>query len=134
MVFVCVLVAGASCYSQDVLSGHGQLLIVTSNDWTAKQGSLQLYERPSDESTWVPIGAPMPVVLGRTGLAWGIGLHQVVDKNGPYKKEGDGKSPAGIFSLGSAFGFASSGEMRQLKIDYLPLNQYIIDFETLSFH
>src|SRR5262249_1193859 len=34
----------------------------------------------------------------------------------------DGKSPAGIFSLGSAFGFAPSSEMRHLKVEYLPLH------------
>jgi L,D-peptidoglycan transpeptidase YkuD (ErfK/YbiS/YcfS/YnhG family) len=38
----------------------------------------------------------------------------------PGKVEGDGKSPAGIFSLGSAFGFAP----RSLKVDYLLLDAY----------
>lgn len=125
---------GMPCYSQDVLSGHCQLLVVTNNNWTAKQGSLQLYERPNDDSMWVATGAPISVVLGRTGLAWGIGLHSIVDQSGPCKKEGDGKSPAGIFSLGNAFGFASSIEMSHLKIDYFPLNQYVEAVDDPSSH
>lgn len=125
MIFLSALIGGTSCDAQDVFSGHGQLLVVTNSDWTAKQGSLQLYERTSDDSTWVAIGAPVPVVLGSKGLAWGIGLHLGVDHNEPCKKEGDGKSPAGIFSLGHAFGFAPNVEMGHLKIDYFSLNQYI---------
>jgi hypothetical protein len=69
IIFLCAFVTRASCYSQDVLSEHGQLLVVTNSDWTAKQGGLQLYERSSDHSTWVAIGAPIPVVLGGKGLA-----------------------------------------------------------------
>jgi D-alanyl-D-alanine dipeptidase len=112
------------CYPQDSLAGRHQLLVVTTQDWDEKQGKLILYERSSDNSVWIPIQAPIPVVLGKNGLAWGIGLHPMKTK-ASYKKEGDGKSPAGIFSLGSAFGFAPDSEMRHLKIEYLPLHELI---------
>ena len=42
--------------------------------------------------SWRRAGAPIPVVVGRGGV-------------GP-KKEGDGRSPQGIFPLGPAFGYA----------------------------
>jgi L,D-peptidoglycan transpeptidase YkuD (ErfK/YbiS/YcfS/YnhG family) len=45
------------------------------------------------------------VSLGRNGMAWGRGLHTEPD-HGPFKKEGDGKSPAGVFALVRAFGVA----------------------------
>lgn len=113
-----------SCYSEDSLAGHRQLLVVTTQDWDEKQGTLALYERSSNDSTWILVRTHIPVVVGKNGLAWGIGLHPSV-KEGFYKKEGDGRSPAGIFSLGSAFGFTPSSEMRQLKMEYLPLNEFI---------
>ena len=45
------------------------------------------------------------MALGRTGSAWGLGLHPA-QADGPQKQEGDGRSPAGVFALGTAFGYA----------------------------
>ena len=89
-----------------MLQGHHQLLVVTAENWDAIQGKMQLYERESDAAHWTPIGTCIPVVLGRKGLAWGIGLHPIAENSTLQKKEGDGKSPAGMFALGPAFGFA----------------------------
>jgi zinc D-Ala-D-Ala dipeptidase len=111
------------CCSQDILARHHQLLVVTSKTWEEKQANLQLYERENDVSTWNPVGTSLPVVLGKAGLAWGIGLHPQTNETHPIKMEGDQKSPAGIFSLGSAFGLAP--EMNHLKMEYLHLNQHI---------
>jgi L,D-peptidoglycan transpeptidase YkuD (ErfK/YbiS/YcfS/YnhG family) len=49
----------------------------------------------------------MPVSLGRSGLAWGRGLHAAQD-DGPRKREGDGRSPAGVFELRGMTGYASA--------------------------
>lgn len=108
---------------KDSLTGHQQLLVVTTQGWSEKQGKLVLYER-AEASEWIPVQAPIPVVIGKNGLIWGIGLHPMKAEVS-YKKEGDGKSPAGIFSLGTAFGFAPNSEMRQLKLNYLPLHEFI---------
>lgn len=40
-------------------------------------------------------------------MAWGCGLYQS-PAQGPFKKEGDGRSPAGVFALPSAFGSAEA--------------------------
>src|SRR5271169_3222134 len=93
--FACLM--AQYCYLLD-LTGHHQLLVVTTPNWDEKQGELRLYERASDVSDWISIRT-IPVVIGRAGLAWGIGLHPADTKMMPRKKEGDGKSPAGIFSL-----------------------------------
>ncbi len=106
------------------LAGHHQVVLVTTQGWDEKQGELILYERSSDDSAWTAVQGPFPVVLGKNGLAWGIGLHPM-KAQGSYKQEGDGKSPAGIFSLGSAFGFAPHSEMGQLRVKYLQLHEFI---------
>lgn len=45
-----------------------------------------------------------PVVVGKHGMAWGRGVHAYWMLSGTHKKEGDGKTPAGLFKLGVAFG------------------------------
>jgi L,D-peptidoglycan transpeptidase YkuD (ErfK/YbiS/YcfS/YnhG family) len=80
-----------------------QLVIVRAGSWKSTTGTLQRYER-SGGGSWQPTALSISVNLGRNGLAWGRGL-QVSQESGPQKTEGDQKSPAGAFVLGSAFGY-----------------------------
>ncbi len=82
-----------------------QLLVVRAAHWAAASGSLQRYDR-QDGGSWRSVGDPIPVNLGRNGLAWGRGL-QSPKEPGPRKREGDGRSPAGVFSIEKAFGAAA---------------------------
>jgi L,D-peptidoglycan transpeptidase YkuD (ErfK/YbiS/YcfS/YnhG family) len=45
--------------------------------------------------------------------------------DGPAKIEGDNKAPAGIFRLGTAFGYAPGRAARWVKLPYLPLTKQI---------
>jgi len=98
------------------LASSRQLLLVVTKSWSVAEGTLQQFE--SKNKTWQPVGAPVRVVVGRKGLGWGRGLHAEQTNSTPQKKEGDGKSPAGIFRLSSAFGYATSAEMKLLKLPY----------------
>jgi len=89
-----------------VARANRQLLLVRSSSWTTSWGTLQQYERTAT-GAWVAADAEFPVDLGRHGMAWGRGLHPR-PTSGASKTEGDGKSPAGVFALGSAFGAADS--------------------------
>lgn len=80
-----------------------QLLVVTTENWSTPTGSLQRYER--EDHTWKKVGEAIDIKLGRNGLGWGIGLHEVPKDAKFIKKEGDGKAPAGIFRLNQAFGY-----------------------------
>lgn len=81
-----------------------QLLVVTTKNWSAPTGTLQRYEL--NDTSWQKIGDEIDIKLGRNGLGWGIGLHEVPKDAQIIKKEGDGKAPAGIFKLKQAFGYA----------------------------
>lgn len=83
----------------------GQLVIVLAPNWDALQGELHRYER--GEAGWQEVGQGHPVMLGRNGSAWGLGLHPM-PQPGPQKREGDGRSPAGVFALPGAFGYAEN--------------------------
>jgi L,D-peptidoglycan transpeptidase YkuD (ErfK/YbiS/YcfS/YnhG family) len=58
-------------------------------------------------------------MLGRAGLAWGRGLHPAMP--GLQKREGDGRSPAGVFAITALFGEAEPGSSfaRAAKLPYL---------------
>lgn len=83
--------------------GSTQLVVVTTDGWDATQGTLQAFERTAQG--WQPHGAAFDVAVGRSGSAWGEGLHPT-QSGTPQKREGDGRSPAGIFAIGPAFGYA----------------------------
>ncbi len=80
-----------------------QLVLVTTADWNATGGTLQRYERR--DGHWQTVGASTPITVGRSGSAWGIGLNPS-QNDGPQKQEGDGRAPAGVFRIGTAFGYA----------------------------
>jgi len=81
-----------------------QLIVVSTKNWSTPNGVLQRYEKT--DKKWQKVGKAINIKLGRNGLGWGIGLH-TTPKNAKYiKKEGDGKAPAGIFTLKQAFGYA----------------------------
>lgn len=80
-----------------------QLVVVVAPDWDASQGRLQAFERR--HGRWRAAAPAFAVALGRNGSAWGDGLNPA-QADGPRKREGDGRSPAGVFAIGSAFGYA----------------------------
>lgn len=105
------------------LAAFKQAVVVTTADWTAPQGNMQRYDRSSPKDVWQPVGEAIPVVVGRNGLGWGIGLQGAASREeprcgGPEKREGDGRAPAGIFKLSSAFGYASASQAAWIKLPY----------------
>ena len=100
-----------------------QLVLVTTADWDAPTGTLRYFERAGDG--WKQVGDGFDVTVGRTGTAWGIGLH-TARSDGPVKREGDGKAPAGVFAIGTAFGYAPSAAT---GLDYkgMGMNDWCID-------
>lgn len=82
-----------------------QMIVVTTESWEATSGGLQRFERI--DSRWEPVSDLVQVVVGRSGLGWGAGLHPD-QSTGPIKQEGDGRAPAGVFLLTNTFGYADS--------------------------
>ena len=101
------------------LASSRQFIVVTTKDWNAVDGELRRYERSSVKDQWQAVGEKILVVVGRNGMAWGKGLHGDAIGDGPIKKEGDGRSPAGIFSLSSAFGYAEKAKAGAVKLPYV---------------
>jgi len=96
-----------------------QMIVSTTADWDAVDAALQRYERASADQPWRPVGAPIPAAVGRAGLGWGAGVHADAHPDGPEKREGDGRAPAGIFRLSSAFGYAPAAEVPWIRMPYV---------------
>lgn len=78
-----------------LLFGSQQLVVVLSSDMNATSAVMTRYEKEKD--TYKAVSVPVEVVLGRSGLGWDH------DRQ-PLKREGDGRSPAGVFDITESFG------------------------------
>lgn len=121
----CALGAQSGANSIDALAHSTQAIVVTTRDWNAVPGHMQRFERANTHAPWHPVGMPSAIVVGRSGLGWGLGVipansAQAGGLSGPVTKEGDKRSPAGIFELGTAFGYAAH-PLEGLKMPYLEL-------------
>jgi D-alanyl-D-alanine dipeptidase len=96
-----------------------QLVVVQTAAWDSLTGSLTCYERERLGDPWKAVGEPTEINVGRTGLAWGRGLHGGTLGEGPEKREGDGRSPSGVFSLSAVYGYAPRDSVRDLKMPYI---------------
>jgi L,D-peptidoglycan transpeptidase YkuD (ErfK/YbiS/YcfS/YnhG family) len=117
LLLVAAITASAA---QDPLRNSRQCLVVIAKDWNSTTGVLRAFVRPRTAGSWKIRGTDVPVVLGKSGLGWGLGLVEAKG-GGPPKIEGDNKVPAGIFRLGSAFGYAPAQRARWIKLPYVAL-------------
>lgn len=123
------------------LAPSTQIVVVTTADWSAVEGTLQRYERADAHTRWMPVGEPVTVVVGKNGLGWGAGLAPSNDasvrgSDEPVKKEGDGKAPAGIFRLSTAFGYAAESEAgwRMPYVSLTPTVECVDDTTSKSYN
>jgi D-alanyl-D-alanine dipeptidase len=109
--------------SPSPLDRADQVVVVTTADWDSTSGTLRRFERPAGSRDWQPVGAPVAIVTGRTGLAWGVGFDALsTDPAAPHKHEGDGRSPAGVFPLDTLFGYANDLDPAALRMPYVALS------------
>lgn len=127
-------VASAKTKVKSPLDGSRQLLVVTTPVWGSVRGTLRRFERKGANANWTQVGEDFEIVVGRSGLGWGAGIVETKG-DGPSKREGDGRAPAGVFTLTRAFGFASAGDAAWLRMPYTPLTDGVecVD-DTASAH
>jgi len=97
-------------------------MVVVTDGWNNLQGKLYAFSRVHHH--WV-LKFSNAVVVGKTGLAVGDGFVPLTIPGAPVKHEGDKKSPAGIFTIGTAFGYADKKDAAWIK------NPYVRAFDTL---
>jgi D-alanyl-D-alanine dipeptidase len=117
-----------------------QLIVVTTPDWNTVGGTLRRYERSQPGEEWNAVGDPIAIVVGKNGMGWGAGLISpdaagIRSPEDPVKKEGDGKSPAGVFLISTAFGYAAE-KPADWKLPYTSLTPSIecVDDSTSRYY
>lgn len=126
-ILVLLLLAASGCATAKkapaILESSRQLVVVTTPSWEATTGTMELFEREHPAASWRRVDT-WPVVVGRTGLAWGRGIESLTGAE-PSKREGDGKAPAGVFRLSGAFGYAEDAASVVRDFPYLALSPSI---------
>ncbi|MBW8823021.1 MAG: hypothetical protein JF567_02100 [Xanthomonadales bacterium] len=113
----CATAPNASVPAPQAWQDARQMIVVVTPGWNATQATLRRYHRDAADGAWIAAGDAAPVVLGRSGSAWGSGLSPA-QTDGPQKREGDGRNPAGVFAIGPAFGAAPT---LATGLQYLPM-------------
>jgi D-alanyl-D-alanine dipeptidase len=98
------------------------MVVVTTPAWDSVRGSMWRFSRATTRDAWRREEGPVPIVVGRTGLAWGVGFDAMDESSrAPHKHEGDGKAPAGVFPLDTVFGFAPASAAAAIRMPYVQL-------------
>ncbi|MEM1294366.1 MAG: L,D-transpeptidase family protein [Verrucomicrobiota bacterium] len=98
--------SGLSGQSNKLPENCGQLLVSIANGWDSSRASMWCYYKTAEG--WQTTRAePIPVLFGKSGMAWGKGVLPVKPE-GRLKREGDRRTPAGLFEIGMVFGYDSA--------------------------
>ncbi|MFC3802288.1 L,D-transpeptidase [Cohnella sp. GCM10012308] len=94
------------------LLGAEQVVVVEAKSLRAQTGVLSLREKQPD-GRWTVVLSGIPVALGKNGIA--------------KTKEGDGRTPSGVYPLGEAFGTASKPKGLKLQYRQTTKQDYWVD-------
>lgn len=86
-------------------AGSSQCVVGIADGWDSSHVTLSYFEKKGE--TWQQVGGEWKGRLGTKGLVWGRGIHPS-PSGAVLKKEGDSRSPAGVFDLGGVWGAAKS--------------------------
>ncbi len=115
----------------DQLVSTRKLILMTGDGFNELTGSLQLFARETTQDAFiedVSAIADRRAVFGSNGLAWGQGFTALRTGNQPIKREGDRRSPIGVYKIGVRFGFATTGGKQFLPL--VPTTECVDDTKS----
>jgi len=114
------------------LTNNNQVVFVKTSAYNSIKGNMFLYERKNSNKGW-KLTDSFAITVGRSGLAKDANTSISFDNNAPVKYEGDGKSPAGIFQLGSVFSYH---DIKKLHMPFVQVdtNFYCVDDIASSYY
>ena len=105
-----------------------QLIIVLTEEFSSVEGELFAFEEEKEKPSFF-----FPIVVGKSGMAWGRGVHDYWLLPGQHKREGDLKAPAGLFALSSVFGEVEPEHCNLPFLQVTPAH-YSVDDPTSQFY
>lgn len=124
-IFFCLMIV--LCNAQSInefsnnLKNNNQVVFVKTNSDSTINGIMFLYERKNAHKQW-ELKDSFNIVVGKNGLGKDVTSSINLNNITPVKHEGDGKSPAGIFTLGPVFSY------HKLKHIHMPFVQVDTNF------
>lgn len=97
----CLLLTTLVSAAFELPSGSSQCVVGVADGWNSSHVTISYFEKKG--GAWRKVGDAWKGRLGSKGLVWGRGLHPA-PAGAVLKKEGDGRSPAGVFDLGGVWG------------------------------
>lgn len=100
-----LILLGASLlttHAFELPSSSTQCLVGIADSWESSSATLRFYRKSGGR--WQPDGDAWQARLGKSGLIWGSGIHPL-PAGAATKKEGDWRSPAGVFAIGGVWGY-----------------------------
>lgn len=104
-ILLCLFTPLLSLRAFELPADSSQCVVGVADSWNSSHVTLRYYEK--NGGAWRQTGSEWTGRLGKSGLVWGLGLHPV-PAGATVKKEGDLRSPAGVFRLGGAWGYDRS--------------------------
>lgn len=100
--------AADATYCPRPLHRATRLVIITVPDMGSTKATMHTFERktPADAG-WLRSGPPEEAAVGAAGIGWSPTYLGWAKKDEAVKREGDKKTPAGIFRLGPTFGLGA---------------------------
>ena len=83
-------------------AASGQCIVGIADGWNSSTATLRFYQKSGGQ--WKQEGDAWQARLGKSGLIWGSGIHPA-QTGVSHKKEGDMRSPAGVFTIGGVWGY-----------------------------
>ncbi|MFA5507646.1 MAG: L,D-transpeptidase family protein [Vulcanimicrobiota bacterium] len=129
LLFYLFLTASVPAQELSIPTDTRQAVVVYSQSWDHTTATMLRFERADESADWTRVGKSVKVNLGRTGLAWGRSPLMKTPSGLKLKKEGDGRSPAGLFPILSAFGHPAPPEgYSEANLDFLTVtDQQAVD-------
>ncbi len=100
--FLLLLTVASTAF--DLPQDSSQVVVGITSSWDTSHVTVSLYEKRGRR--WTAVGGPWKGRVGKSGLAWGRGLHPI-PPDSRLKREGDWRAPAGVFRIGGAWGYAA---------------------------
>ncbi len=106
-----------------------RLIIITVPEMTSVKATLHTFERKSPaDAAWQRSGPPETAVVGASGIGWSEDFDYLAKKDEPMKREGDKRTPAGIFRVAGPFGFEPNKINGYTKLE--PGRSFCVDDPT----
>jgi L,D-peptidoglycan transpeptidase YkuD (ErfK/YbiS/YcfS/YnhG family) len=91
-------------YCPRVLYRATRLIMVSVPTMQSTVAHVRTFERLSPAAVWEPRSMAEPAVVGMRGIAWGDIYASLAKNDEPVKREGDHRTPAGVYRINATFG------------------------------